>query len=59
MAYNRSGAFPDNETAPEHIVCSGAVLLCNIVRFTLYRRLEQAAHSVQKVKVKLSPRCRV
>lgn len=33
MAYNRPGAFPDNETAPERIVRSGAVLLCNIMRF--------------------------
>lgn len=33
MAYNRPGAFPDNETAPEHIVRSGAVSLCNIIGF--------------------------
>lgn len=33
MAYNRPGAFPDNETAPEHIVRSGAVLLCDIMIF--------------------------
>lgn len=33
MAYNRPGAFPDNETAPERTVRSGAVLLCNIIGF--------------------------
>lgn len=33
MAYNRPGAFPDNETAPERTVRSGAVLLCNIMKF--------------------------
>lgn len=33
MAYNRPGAFPDNETAPERTVRSGAVLLCDIMIF--------------------------